>query len=243
MDRASDVRSVYSTGDYLKNNPQWHTQDSAWKAGHIKNMIDAHGLTLRSVAEVGCGAGEILARLETLLPSTREFHGYEPSQDAFALCLPKTNRRLRFHNASFPDVEEAFDMILAIDVVEHVEDCWGFLRRLASYGAYVIFHIPLDLSVQTVARKTTLSRAWEQVGHIHFFTKETALATLQDTGFRVIDFHFTCVNAELRSDTRKSELLKWPRRLLSALSPEIGARWLGRYSLLILAVPSQGLKA
>jgi 2-polyprenyl-3-methyl-5-hydroxy-6-metoxy-1,4-benzoquinol methylase len=45
-----------------------------------------------------------------------------------------------------------FDVVMAIDVFEHVEDYLGFIRRLRVKGEYKVFHIPLDLSVQTVLR-------------------------------------------------------------------------------------------
>lgn len=35
------------------------------------------------------------------------------------------------------------------------------------------------------------------VGHIHYFTKETALALLEDTGYRVIDHGYTWGATEL----------------------------------------------
>jgi hypothetical protein len=74
-----------------------------------------------------------------------------------------------------------FDIVMAIDVFEHVEDYFGFLRKLRGKAEYKIFHIPLELSVQSVLRSSIIIEGRKSVGHIHYFTKETALETLKDT--------------------------------------------------------------
>ena len=82
---------------------------------------------------------------------------------------------------------------MAIDVFEHVEDYFGFLRKLREKAEYKIFHIPLDLSVQTVLRSSPIIKGRKSVGHIHYFTKETALETLKDTGYEIIDYFYKVV--------------------------------------------------
>ena len=51
---------MYNDGEYLKNNPMWHIEDSEWKAEQISKIISRTNLQLKKVCEVGCGAGEIL---------------------------------------------------------------------------------------------------------------------------------------------------------------------------------------
>src|SRR5579859_2700572 len=81
--------SIYTDGTYLRNNPAWHADDSAWKAGHIAAMLERHALAPATVCEVGCGAGEVLRALATRLDASTRFIGYEISPDAFALCASK----------------------------------------------------------------------------------------------------------------------------------------------------------
>jgi hypothetical protein len=80
---------------------------------------------------------------------------------------------------------------MALDVFEHVEDYVGFLKRLRVKAEYKIFHIPLDMSVMSVMRMTPILNARDKVGHLHYFCKETALATLNDTGYQIIDWFYT----------------------------------------------------
>jgi SAM-dependent methyltransferase len=227
--------SIYTDGTYLRNNPAWHADDSAWKAAHIATMLERHALAPRSVCEIGCGAGEILRALSTRLEPTTRLVGYEISADAYALCQSKANGRMEFHLANLLDEDAYFDLVMAIDVFEHVEDYFTFLRKLRTKGQYKIFHIPLELSAQMVARGAPLIDARRSVGHIHHFSKETALAALEDCGYRVIDHFYTSGRTELGNLGWKSQLLKWPRQALYRVNPDAAARVLGGYSLLVLA--------
>ena len=127
------------------------------------------------------------------------------------------------------------DVLLIIDVFEHVEDYFSFLKKLKGKGEYKIFHIPLDLSVSSVLRSTPIISARKLVGHIHYFTKETALATLKDTGYDVIDYFYTSGAVELKNRSMKTNCLKIPRKLLYLLNKDLAVRLLGGFSLLVLA--------
>ena len=128
-----------------------------------------------------------------------------------------------------------FDIVMAIDVFEHVEDCFGFLRKLKEKAEYKIFHIPLDLSVQTVLRSSPIIHGRKSVGHIHYFTKETALETLKDTGYLIIDYFYTGGSLELPNRGWKANILKIPRKLAFLLNKDLAVRLLGGYSLMVLA--------
>jgi hypothetical protein len=120
-------------------------------------------------------------------------------------------------------------------VFEHVEDCFSFLRRLRDKARHKVFHVPLELSALMVARARPLLEQRRSVGHIHHFSKETALALLEDTGYRVIDHFYTSGRTELGGLGWKSRLLKWPREALFHADPDAAARILGGYSLMVLA--------
>ncbi|HSS28948.1 MAG TPA: class I SAM-dependent methyltransferase [Usitatibacter sp.] len=226
--------TIYTDGTYLLNNPEWHADDSAWKARHITSLLHRHGIEPASVAEIGCGAGEVLRSLSLEFPDAR-LTGYDISPNALRICSRKANERLSFQLGSLLDAEERYELALAIDVFEHVEDCFAFLRQLRTKAHYKVFHIPLELSALQVLRAQPLIDARRSVGHIHHFNKDTALATLEDCGYTVIDCHYTSGRTELGGLGWKSRLLKAPREALFRMSPDLAARSLGGYSLLVLA--------
>lgn len=229
------MASIYTDGTYLRNNPRWHADDSAWKAGHIARILERNAVAPATVCEIGCGAGDVLRHLSTRLAPTTRFAGYEISPDAYAICSRKARGNLQFRFGNLLEQPEHFDLALAIDVFEHVEDYFAFLRKLRGKATHKVFHIPLELSALALARASPLIHQRRAVGHIHHFSKETALATLEDTGYRVIDHCYTSGRTELPSIGWKSQLLKWPREALYHMNPDMAARILGGYSLLVLA--------
>lgn len=235
------MAGIYADGTYLANNDGWHVADSPWKARQIHRAIEANGLRFDTVAEVGCGAGEILAQLATIY-TDKTFFGYELAPQAYAMCLPRSNSRLQFHCSNLLEEKARFDLLLCIDVFEHVEDYFGFLRALRAKAGHVIFHIPLDVSVQTVLRRGKLLRERKRVGHIQTFTRDTALATLEDCGYEVVDNFYTAGSIDLPHLSWKARLVKGPRQLLFAIAPDWAVRVLGGYSLLVLAKTSSSLE-
>ncbi len=229
------MTQIYHDGTYLEHNPDWHEEDSPWKADLILQMLRRNGVTPDSIAEIGCGAGGILVEMAKTLESTR-FHGYEISSQAFEKCQTKATDRVSFRLEDLLESEDsAFDVVMAIDVFEHVEDHFKFLRALRSRGQYKIFHIPLDLSASALIRSTPLIEVRRAVGHLHYFTRATAIATLEETGYEIVDEFFTAGSLVTVGSGLKTSLLRLPRRLAFALSPEYASRVLGGFSLMVLA--------
>ena len=228
-----EAADIYSDGTYKRNNPDWDAADSPWKAAQIEKMLKRNDLNPSSFCEVGCGAGEILRQLSLKLDA-REFVGYETSPDAFALCAERQSERVRFFLRDVLNEAVRHDCLLCIDVFEHVEDYMGFIRGLREKGEYKIFHIPLDVSVSSVLTGSML-RARREVGHLHYFTPDTALATLRDCGYEVLDFFYTPAFADLPGKTFRAKLARWPRFALYAVSPKLLSTLLGGCSLLVLA--------
>ncbi len=227
--------TFYTDGQYFEQHPTWDVEDSPWKAAKILGILEQHALRPRSVVEVGCGAGEILAQMQRALPPETTFLGTDISPQAIALAEARHNDRLNFALAEFPTTGVPFDLVLAIDVFEHVDDPLGFLRALVSCGRHFVFHIPLDLSVQSVWRGTPIMDRRRDVGHINYYTRETALATLRDTGYAITDWQYTGSSVDRPAGSVKSWLMRLPRKLCFSIAPDWTVRVLGGYSLLVLA--------
>jgi hypothetical protein len=231
--------SIYTNGTYLRVNPTWHSEDSAWKARQIMKMLDRNKRCVpRTVCEVGCGAGQVLVELQTRLPKPTFFSGYAISSDAFKMCLPKANQFINFTLLNFSEFKgEPFDLLLALDVVEHVSDYWGFLRDLRDKAHYLLFHIPLELTVHSLIRGVLMLNR-KTYGHLHHFTKDTALATFQDCGYKVLDWFYTPSVVDTGQPGIKSGISSLLRRTGFRISPDESVLLLGGYALMALTVPS-----
>jgi len=231
--------SIYENGEYLRHHPSWHAEDSDWKARHIYEILVDHDINPATVCEVGCGSGIVLQRLSEALVTAERFVGYDVAADAITMARSNQNERIQFVHADLLAIESPqFDLVLAIDVFEHVEDYLGFLRLLRKKGKYFVFHIPLDLSLWTIVRPNLLLNMREIAGHLHYFNRETALATLESTGYQIVARRYTSGGIDLVKAgwcQPKSLILRELRRALAALNPGLAARVLTGFSLLILA--------
>jgi 2-polyprenyl-3-methyl-5-hydroxy-6-metoxy-1,4-benzoquinol methylase len=244
-ERRTRDASVYTSGEYLDNNPTWHSEDSPWKARHIVRGLASAGHTPSRVFEIGCGAGHILGELSERFPET-QFVGFDISDQAIGLARSLERPALTFTRGNAFDLVTPgeYDTLLAIDVFEHVDDYYGFLRRLKPLAKYKIFHIPLDMSALATAIGNE-NRARKITGHLHYFTKDSALATLEACGYRLVHWHFTdTFTLDFRNlfegghygrKALKLATLGIPRGLLWLTSPRLCARLLGGCSVLAIA--------
>ena len=183
--------SLYLSGEYLEKHPTWHVEDSSWKASHVLGAIMRNGLVPTTICEIGCGAGAILSELQNQLPESCTFTGYEFSPQAFALCAGRENESLHFSkdDGLAPD-KPVVDLVLALDVMEHVDDYPQFLRSLRRHGRFAVLHVPLDLSLLSLLTGLP-QRVRRSAGHLHYFTRQLVLDALAENGFEVIEARFT----------------------------------------------------
>ena len=228
--------SIYKNGSYLDERPGWHVEHSPWKANNILRILEKNKINPKTICDLGCGSGEILNQLHQKMGTGCVFSGYDISPQALQLAKEREKERLHFFQEDLiSDGKNNFDLVLAIDLIEHIEDIFKFLRSLRALGEYKIFHIPLDLSVLSTLRVSPFLLSRKQVGHIHYFNKELALSILEETGYEILDYFYTKGSIELPRNTKKSWLMKWPRYLFDKINPGLCSRLLGGYSLMVLS--------
>lgn len=231
-------RDRYTDGTYLDETGDWHESDSLWKAERIARILSVVGASPKTVVDIGCGAGAVLDHLSKLVPSADRLVGYDISPQAIAIANRKSSARLSYFNANiFTAFGDPYDLVLAIDVFEHVEDYMGFLRRMRTLGKLFVFHIPLDVSALSVFREWPILRRRKTVGHLHYFIKETALETLRDCGY-IIKYHFYTESGFFPEDkSLKARIRDFPCRTLFRVNPDLAVRIFGGYSLMVGASP------
>lgn len=228
----------YESGDYLAKNPTWDAEDSEWKALQVLKMLRKNDLRPKSMVDVGCGAGAVLASLHDAMLDI-DYFGYEIAPDASQFWGRHSARNIVFSVSDFLQAKaDIFDVLLLLDVFEHVPNPFAFLSSLSGRANYYIFHIPLDLSAISVARESPLLNVRKKVGHIHYYTKGLALSLLEECGYQVIDWSYTGAAFSAPQTTWKSRLARLPRKLIFAIHRDIGVRLLGGDTLIVLAKAS-----
>ncbi len=229
------MRDIYNDSTYLKNNPTWDEEDAAFKAENIAKFLFNIPTPLKTIAEVGCGSGEILVELSKKLHEDVKLFGFDISKDAIAIAKTKETSRIKIEQtdlASSPSTEYFFDVLMVIDVIEHVNNYFQFLDGIANKSKYTIFHIPLDMCMWTLFREKILLESKERVGHIHNFTEDFIKDILREYGFKIIAQIYTEPTFQVKSF--KQTTINQIRKLLFKINKRFASKTLGGYSILLL---------
>ena len=176
------MKANEDNGSEVFDNNRWHEKDSPWKAKNIFKILEKNYLSPRSVCEIGCGSEEVLRYLASYFDSNTEFVGYETSAEAFAICKTKEEANIHYKLDNLLSLDVHYDLVMAINVLNHVTDYLGFLSQLRSKGEYKVFHIPLETTIYSVLRSTHFQKRNPAGIYKHSFSKETAICTLKGTG-------------------------------------------------------------
>jgi len=234
------IEKRYLDGTYLNSNKNWDRGDAEWKAHLVNHILRSHSIEIGSICEVGCGSGDVLRYLCGMFPNAK-LKGFDVSPQLLPFWEDSINcisaeTECTFELGNFFDLNTIkYDVLLMLDVFEHVRDPFTFLEEARKHAHNFVFHIPLDLSAFGVARENPLLNVRRSVGHLNFYTKDIAIETLKDCGYNIIEWKYT--GASLNSPNRsfKTRLAAIPRRLLYAFNKDAGVRILGGETLLVLA--------
>lgn len=228
------IESRYLDGSYIELNPEWDRLDAEWKAGQVRKILERNGLNPQSIVEVGCGSGDILRHLRGAYNGVK-LVGYDISPQAQAFWHDDSED-IDFYLEDFHQKNVSFyDVLLMADVFEHVRDPFSFLEQSKHHAKHFVFHIPLDLSAQSVARGKPLLHARRIVGHLNSYTKDLALETLSDCGFKIVDSSYTNASINMQNRSLFTRFAQIPRSVLSLINKDLSVRIFGGETLIVLA--------
>jgi hypothetical protein len=174
----------------------------------------------------------LCAELGRELPDTT-WEGWDPAPLAIARARKRERPRLAFVEGDLLASERRADLILCLDVIEHVPSDLDWLRALRERAPTFVFRIPLDLSVLDVVRPRRMLENQHRFGHLHAYTRERARNLLESAGYRVDVERYDRVPPP--TDTVRRRWVDRVRRTSFSLAPNTTVRWLGGFSWLVLA--------
>jgi SAM-dependent methyltransferase len=224
------MTSRYLDGRYADaTGGSWHREDSPFKAHQVLSVLRRLDITPATVCEIGCGAGGVLAALQSELDPQVQLVGFDISPQAIEMAGNLANDRLTFRCEDPLGDSDRYDLVLLLDVVEHIEDCFGFLRRARLKGDIKIIHLPLAISLATVFRQQRIVDAWRKVGHIHQFSLATALEAVRYSGLEILDWQLTPGALEAPQRSLRTRLANLPRKIVGAFGARYAQQLLGGY--------------
>jgi SAM-dependent methyltransferase len=222
---------------------RWRELGAEGKADHVAELVARAGLPApRTVCEVGCGDGAVLGVL-----GRRGFGGvrvgYEISASGVKLAAerPQIAAAYVFDGERLPVGDDAYDLVFATHVLEHVPDPAPLTCELLRAGRAVVIEVPLEANLS--ARRPAARAASEGVGHLHRFHRRAIRTLVADAGGEVaaelVDPLPRAVHlfgAE-GAAARAKGYAKWALRAGAASVPALGERLITLHYA-VLALPA-----
>lgn len=141
---------------------------------HVRRL--ARTARIEHILDVGCGDGSLLSALAEF----GDARGVEPDADVIPHDSPFRDRiRVAPFNAEYED-DRTYDLVLMLDVLEHIEDDAGAARRLYDLlrpDGYAIVTVPAFQSLWSM--HDVVNR------HFRRYVKATLGRVLREAGFEV----------------------------------------------------------
>lgn len=128
----------FASGDWEKKNGRWQTQSFArGQLPHLKLPRDFAG----TILDFGCGLGDAIPVYREYFPKAR-LMGMDISSQAVELCREKHGRAAVFLQGKAEDVPAGIDVILASNVLEHLDDDLAVAQTLREKCAELYIVVP-----------------------------------------------------------------------------------------------------
>jgi len=231
------------TAEYEK---MYTLEDTYWwfqgRMQIITNCLETHGVLRPGirVLDVGCGTGLMLQRLTDVKPIGLDF-----SHLSMEFCRRRgAERLLQADVVNLPFQDNAFDLILALDLLEHVERddlLVDQFHRVLKPGGHAMITVP--------AHESLWSEHDEALHHYRRYSKDQFRRLLAEGGFELVKYTFAITATywpivafrrfqrwRHRNDTNrrpKTHLIALPRLINQALIGVLHAEawWLRRHTL------------
>lgn len=143
---------------------------------HLREQVVrlVRDLGVRTILDVGCGAGDALMAIAR--DGAHDLYGVDVSSEALALA----KRRVPGARFAALDVQRGglrgrFDLVMSIQVIEHLPDDEAALRTMAGMSRAFVF-------VSTIGGRMRPSE--RAIGHVRNYTREELKAKLERAGLR-----------------------------------------------------------
>jgi len=188
------------------------------------------------IVDIGCGAGFVLSNLREYLPIDCNMLGLDISQDAIAMAKRYKVKGLDFRVGDHTNIPKDCDLLLVVDVIEHLKPSDQFIKQIKAQSRTIIFHIPLERNIYSMVRFGNLRVNKENFGHLQFFSKNSAINALQIAGLQIIDQFYTPWILELGVAQREKKKLAFAIiKCLYRINLSLAVNVLGGSSLLVVA--------
>jgi SAM-dependent methyltransferase len=181
LEGVNGMMSIPESGYYESAWTQWDDMKAYGPMSrHVRRIIFKliRGLQFETVLDAGCGVGTLLSEIGERYPSV-ELFGSEYAETGLNIAEERVPRAKFFQSdLAREHLPHKFDLVLCIDVLEHIEEDFAALKNLrAMTEGYFLLVVPLGpLFEMDVIR----------AGHVHGYSRAEVDGLLQRAGFNIL---------------------------------------------------------
>lgn len=131
-------KDLYEDLYQTESNHWWHKAKRSYVVGMIERYVDKNQKT---ILDVGCGTGKNMEELSAL----GAVYGIDSSEEALLFCKKRGLKNIqKGFIEKIPFEKNSFDVVCALDVLEHVEDMEAVseIYRVLKNKGILIFTVP-----------------------------------------------------------------------------------------------------
>jgi SAM-dependent methyltransferase len=216
----------------------FHDPGSVTRRSYLTRFLTDYGNgTPAGVLDFGCGKGRHAFLAAARWPSAHTV-GVDADERVLAVGRSRAasrgfNRVAFFREDEWNEESDSFDVVICVDVLEHVADDAGTLKRLARAtreGGLLILHVPAvgQSRYWGIAQEDTRHAGGEEFGHVRDgYGRDGLNALLEGAGFRPQEWRNTIGKAAAWLTDLDFILARWklhPVRLLTYVASLVAAR-------------------
>lgn len=156
------------------------------------------GMAPCAVMEIGCGAGMLLQELSARGFRCQALESSPEARDLIRRTSLKTGSDIVVHEAAQPSWQGHFPLVMAFEVLEHIEDDHGAMRTWASWlapGGTMLISVP--------AHQRLWSAADEWAGHYRRYSRQSLVEVVESAGLMIE--HLECFGFPLGNLTERMQ--------------------------------------
>jgi SAM-dependent methyltransferase len=169
----------------------WLRYGANEKANSVEHLLSRNGICPRTMLELGCGTGAIIAECQRRGLAS-EFTAIDYSSEAIEY-LQSRSAGIRCMVADIADpafkLDQTFDVVVLSHVLEHLEQPQRVLKRIVNgvRCRHLVVEVPLeDLPVLRLI-SACRDRARNPAGHVQFFTEASFGKLLGAAALELLD--------------------------------------------------------
>jgi len=144
------------------------------------------------ILEIGCNVGNF----RQFCSKSCEYWGVEPFEKAAEIAKTKLDKVLvgLYNEVENQIPDDYFDLIIANDVIEHIEQSWDFLQSLKkkmTENASLVLSTP-NVRYYGNLKELLYEKDWRykdsgilDITHLRFFTEKSMIRLLNENGFEI----------------------------------------------------------